>query len=76
MLVLARKVDESILIGDDIHVKIVSIEKGIVKLGIDAPSDIVIIRDELAKDIADINKQATSFADSEKLSKLSKLLKK
>ncbi len=76
MLVLARKTDESILIGDNIHVKVISVEKGIVKLGIDAPKDITIIRDELAQDIADINKEASKHAQSSGLEKLRKLIKK
>jgi len=76
MLVLARKTDESILIGDNIHVKVISVEKGIVKLGIDAPKDITIIRDELAQDIADINKEASKNAQSSGLEKLRKLIKK
>ena len=55
MLVLARKVDESIIIGDDITIKIISIDKGVVKLGIEAPSSISIIRDELLRDVKDSN---------------------
>jgi carbon storage regulator CsrA len=51
MLVLARKLDESIVIGDNIIVKIVSIENGVVKLGIDAPKEISIIRDELIQEV-------------------------
>ena len=47
MLVLSRKLDESIVIGDDIVIKVVSIDNGVVKLGIEAPKDISIIRDEL-----------------------------
>jgi len=51
MLVLARKLDESIIINDNIIVKIVSIENGVVKLGIDAPKEISIIRDELIQEV-------------------------
>ena len=76
MLVLARKTDESILIGDNIHVKVISIEKGIVKLGIDAPKDVTIIRDELAQDVADMNIEASKHAKAENLEDLSKLIKK
>ncbi len=76
MLVLARKTDESILIGENIHVKVVSIEKGVVKLGIDAPSDVTIIRDELARDVADMNKEASKHAETQNLEDLSKLINK
>ncbi len=76
MLVLARKTDESILIGDNIYVKVISIEKGVVKLGIDAPSDITIIREELARDVADMNIKASKHAQIKDLEDLSKLIKK
>ena len=76
MLVLARKTDESIIIGDDIHVKIISIEKGVVKLGIDAPADVSIIREELARDIAKMNKEALLHADEGNIEDLTKLIKK
>ena len=76
MLVLARKTDESILIGENIRIKVISIDKGVVKLGIDAPSDVTIIRDELARDVAQMNKEALHFADSNEIDALSKLIKK
>lgn len=47
MLVLARKLDEVIYIGDNIKITVVSLQPGLVKLGIDAPSDVVIMRKEL-----------------------------
>ncbi len=49
MLVLTRKVEQGILIDGNIVVKILSIEGGRVKLGIDAPKDVQILRDELTK---------------------------
>ena len=76
MLVLARKIDESIIIGDDIVVKIVSIDKGVVKLGIEAPMNIPIIRDELLRDVKDSNIAASKEVKPESLSLLSKLLKR
>lgn len=47
MLVLGRKVDESILIGDDVRIVVVSVERGQVRLGIDAPKHVVVLREEL-----------------------------
>ncbi len=55
MLVLARKLNEAITIGDDIVVKVISVEKGVVKLGIDAPTSISIVRNELLDDVKDAN---------------------
>jgi len=76
MLVLSRKLDESIVIGDDIRVKIISVEKGMVKIGIDAPNDISIMRSELLEDVKESNIAASVDVDSHKLTKLSDLLKK
>ena len=76
MLVLARKLDESIVIGDDIVLKILAIEKGVVKVGIDAPSNISIIRSELLEDVKDANIAASKETSTEKLNLLSKILKK
>ena len=76
MLVLARKLDESIVIGDNITVKVIAVEKGVVKLGIDAPSDISIVRNELIEDVKDSNIAASKDANTQDLNVLSKLLKK
>ena len=76
MLVLARKLDESIVLGDDITVKIISIDKGVVKLGIDAPRDISIIRSELLEDVKESNLAAAKEIDENTLSILSKLIGK
>jgi carbon storage regulator CsrA len=76
MLVLSRKLDESIVIGDNISVKIISVEKGMVKIGIDAPSDVSIMRSELLEDVKESNIAASVDVDTQKLTKLSQLLKK
>ncbi len=76
MLVLARKVDESILIGDNIAIKVIAVENGVVKLGIDAPKDVSILRDELAREVAMSNKAALHSGDEDELKSLGELLKK
>ena len=76
MLVLSRKLDESIVIGDDIVIKVVSIDNGVVKLGIEAPKDISIIRDELIQEVKKSNIAAVHKIDESAISELSKLLGK
>lgn len=47
MLVLSRKVGERILIGDDIAVTVVRVVQGGVRIGIEAPTELPIVREEL-----------------------------
>ena len=47
MLVLTRKLSEGIRIGDDILVKVIRTGKGSIKIGIDAPDDMRVVRAEL-----------------------------
>jgi carbon storage regulator len=50
MLVLTRKVNEEILIGDNIRIKVVDIGAGRIRLGISAPRDVTVLRDEVIRD--------------------------
>ena len=52
MLVLSRKKDEIIDIGDDIQIVVVEIRGGIVRLGISAPPDVTVHRREVTEAIA------------------------
>lgn len=47
MLVLSRKVGESVMIGDDIVVTVVRFDNGAVRLGIEAPRELPVARNEL-----------------------------
>jgi carbon storage regulator len=47
MLVLSRKVGEKILIGDNIAVTVVRVAQGIVRIGVEAPAELPIVREEL-----------------------------
>ena len=53
MLVLTRKVDESIIIGDSITFTVLAIEGEQVKIGIDAPRDVTILRQEVFQAVRD-----------------------
>jgi carbon storage regulator len=50
MLVLSRKRSERIVIGDGIRITIVKLERGSVRLGIEAPPEVRVIREELLLD--------------------------
>ena len=55
MLVLTRRVDEKIRIGDDVFLQVLGIEGGVVKLGIDAPKEIKIFRMEILEQVTQEN---------------------
>ena len=50
MLVLSRKQFEGIQIGSQIRIKVVKVDRNQVRLGIEAPPDVMIVRDELVSD--------------------------
>lgn len=51
MLVVSRKIGERILIGDKIAVTVVKIGNGGVRLGVEAPPELAIVREELAEQL-------------------------
>ncbi|RDU65893.1 carbon storage regulator [Helicobacter didelphidarum] len=62
MLILSRKQEESVVIGNDIIVKVVSVDKGSVKLGFEAPPKTLILRAELTEAVKSENAKATGDA--------------
>ena len=57
MLILQRKAGESVSIGDEIEVSVLSVEAGRVRLAIQAPKSVSILRSEL-KTAAEVNREA------------------
>lgn len=58
MLVFSRKKDDAIIIGNDIEIKIISIGRDTVKIGIEAPRHITIHRKEIYLAIEEENRKA------------------
>ncbi|RBP91504.1 carbon storage regulator CsrA [Cytobacillus firmus] len=75
MLVLTRRLKESIMIGDDIEISILSIEGDQVKLGISAPKNVDIHRKEIYLSIQQENSSATQ-TEASAIESLSNFFKK
>ena len=83
MLILSRKIDEKIKIGTDITITLIDVHGDQVKIGVEAPKDVKVFRQEVFDAIQNENKAAvvdTQESGNEKaisaVSALSKLLKK
>ena len=63
MLVVTRKTDESLIISDNIEITVLEIGKDKVKIGVNAPKEVKIIRSEL-KDARQTNEQAAHASGS------------
>ncbi len=76
MLILGRKKGEDILLGNDIVIKIVEVSQGLVKVGIQAPKEVLVLRGELKERIEASNKEANIQVQNREIKDLSRLLKK
>lgn len=72
MLVLSRKKGDSIFINDDIEIVILDISGDQVKIGINAPKNISIYRDEIFKQIKEANKSSILEIDIKQINQLFK----
>lgn len=73
MLVLSRRVGDSVVIGDDVTVTVLEVRGDVVRLGVDAPRDVAVRRQELLTELADSNRAAASPSPTA-VSDLSKLV--
>ncbi len=72
MLILSRKVDEKIKIGDDITITLIDVHGDQVKIGVEAPKNVKVFRQEVFDAIQTENKEAA--VSSQTLEALSKFL--
>ena len=61
MLILTRKVNQKLIINDNIEIVILESYKNAVKIGVNAPNDVQIYREEIYNEIKKSNKQAHNF---------------
>ena len=60
MLILTRKLGESIIIDDNVQISVIEINKNNIKIGVNAPRDLPIYREEVYLKIKEENTQASS----------------
>jgi len=70
MLILTRKLDESIMIGNDIEIKVVKVSGSQVHLGIKAPKSVTIYRHELFEQVMKENKNAVQAGSKSSIENL------
>lgn len=58
MLVLTRRNNQAIMLGDEVKITILEIDGDRVKIGIDAPQAMKVLRAELLAEISDVNREA------------------
>lgn len=75
MLILSRKTDQQIKIGENITITIIDIKGDQVKIGVEAPKEVKVFRQEVFNAIRNENTAASSVSN-DAISALSKILKK
>jgi carbon storage regulator len=63
MLVLSRRLGESVVIGDDVTITVLEVRGEVVRIGIDAPRSVVVHRAELLQQLETSNREAASPSD-------------
>lgn len=63
MLVLSRRLGESVVIGDDVTITVLEVRGEVVRIGIDAPRSVAVHRAELLQQLETSNREAASPSD-------------
>ncbi|MEV4707732.1 carbon storage regulator CsrA [Actinoplanes sp. NPDC049316] len=64
MLVLTRKAGESVMIGDDVVVTVLEARGDVIRIGIKAPRDVQVHREEVYQELREVNREAASPTDA------------
>jgi carbon storage regulator len=67
MLILTRRPGESIYLGDDIKITVLSVQGKQIKVGLDVPGDLPVYREELYLRVQEQNKMALDLSDQDLL---------
>jgi carbon storage regulator len=60
MLVLTRRAGESVMIGDDVVITVLEARGDVIRLGINAPRDVQVHREEVWRELQAVNREAAS----------------
>jgi carbon storage regulator len=63
LLILTRKIGEGIILGDDIRIAVLEIRGKQIRIGIEAPSNVVVLREEIYQRIQEENLQAAGVRE-------------
>ncbi|AEV88772.1 carbon storage regulator CsrA [Actinoplanes sp. SE50] len=63
MLVLTRRAGESVMIGDDVVITVLEARGDVIRLGIQAPRDVQVHREEVYRELQEANRAAASPTD-------------
>ncbi len=74
MLILTRKIGEGIILGDDIRISIMEIRGKQIRIGIEAPANVVVLREEIYQRIQEENLRAAGVRDVD-LTEITKIWK-
>lgn len=64
MLVLSRRVGESVMVGDDVVLTVLEVRGDVVRVGITAPREVKVHREEVFREVAEANRAAATDVDS------------
>jgi carbon storage regulator len=63
MLVLTRRAGESVMIGDDVVITVLEARGDVIRIGIQAPRDVQVHREEVWRELQTVNREAASPTD-------------